>query len=248
MPRTLLLALLLVPSVSAAPRARAEDAAPSPAAALVAQLEAAKAARDDAAWIAALGSVGETYKAAADAEKKTLMSAAAGGLKVKTEAVQVAALDALVAAGDGDAAWKAGLKAALPEVKTEEASAAELKALAAVKALKPDGAVGALQGLLEKAKDPKVAAGAVVALGAYERSKQRGAILEHLVKTLRNTKPGRNAQGQEGSSPKWDAIGPVAVAALNELTGQEVNDFDAWLQLYDENKKKPAALFLNALE
>jgi hypothetical protein len=251
MPRSLLLALALVlpAALPCARRARADEtAAPSAALQLVAELEAAKAAKDDGAWIAALGKVGEAYKGAADAEKKALLGAAAGGLKAKAEAVQVAALDALIASGDADAAWKAGVKGALPDAKTEEALTAELKALEAVKLLKPEGAVGALQGLVEKAKDPKVAAAAVSALGGYERSKQRVAILEHLVKALRTARPGTNSSGQRGTSPRWDAMAPLAVPALNELTGQKVADFDAWLTLHDENKKKLAALFTNPLD
>jgi hypothetical protein len=226
-----------------------EPPAPTAAQALVTSLEAAKTAKDYSAWSGHLEKVGEVWKDASDADKKTLASAVGAALKAKDESVQLAGVKAFVATGDGEAAWKGGLKSALPDAKTEEAKLPEVRAVEACAELRPDGAVQTLLTLVGKGKDPKVAAAAVKALGGYERSKQRVTILNELIGTLRTARPGTNPQtGQRGTSPRWDAMEPESVPALNALTGQKVSDFDAWLQLYDENKKKPAALFMNPLE
>ena len=240
-------ALLLVTSHG---MLRAEDMAPAPtpAQALITKLEAAKTARDNAAWTAALAEVGGLWVASDDADKKALASAVGHGVKAKDEGVKIAAIQAFVATKDGEAAWKGGLKGALPDAKTEVATPTELRAVEALKNLHPEGAVGALLVLVQKAKDVKAAAAALTALGGYERSKQRVTILSELVQALRNAMPSRSSSGVLSKSPRWDEMGPVAVPALNELTGRKEGDFRAWLQLYDENKKKPAALFLNPLD
>ena len=156
----------------------AEDMAPAPtpAQALVVRLEAAKVARDNAAWAVALAEVGGLWEAADEADKKGLASAVGQGVKAKDEAVQLASIQAFAATKDGEAAWKGGLKSALPDAKTEVAAVPELRALEALRELHPDGAVQPLLALFEKAKDPKVSAAALGALGGYERSKQRVAI------------------------------------------------------------------------
>jgi len=229
---------------------RAEDMAPAPtpAQALIVKLEAAKTARDTAAWTAALGEVGGLWAACDESDKKALAASVGHGVKAKDEGVQIAAIQAFVATKDGEAAWKGGLKGALPDAKAEAASVPELRALEALKDLHPEGAVSALLALVQKAKDVKASAAALVALGGYERSKQRVTILTELVQTLRNAMPSRSSAGVLSKSPRWDEMGPVAAPALNELTGRKEGDFRAWLQLYDENKKKPAALFLNPLD
>jgi hypothetical protein len=247
---------LLAPGVlaasSLAPQARLaaeEPPAPSAAQALVAGLEAARTAKDFSAWSGHLGKVGEVWKDANEADKKVLAGAVGQALKAKDEGVQLAAVKAFVATGDGEAAWKGGLKSAMPDVKAEAAELYEVRAVEALKELRPDAAIPTLLGLVAKGKDPKVAAAAVKALGGYERSAKRVQILTELVGTLRTARPGTNPQtGQRGSSPRWDAMEPEAVPALNELTGQKLGDFDAWLQLFDENKKKPAALFMSPLD
>lgn len=239
-------ALLLVTSHGLV---RAEDMAPvTPAQALIVKLEAAKTARDNAAWTAALAEVGGLWEACDEADKKALASAIGHGVKAKDESVKIAAIQAFVATKDGEAAWKGGLKGALPDAKTEVASVPELRAVEALKALHPEGAVAALLVLVQKAKDVKAAAAALMALGGYERSKQRVTILSELVQALRNAMPSRSSAGVLSKSPRWEEMGPVATPALNELTGRKEGDFSAWLQLYDENKKKPAALFINPLD
>lgn len=227
---------------------RAEDTPPSPAQALVADLEAAKAAQDAGLWTTALGKVGGLYEAASEPEKKALATALGAALKAKAESVPPAALDAMAATGDGDAMWKAGLKHLLPDVKAEESTPNELKALGVIEQLHPDSAIAALLLLAQKGKDPKAASQAFKALGAYERSKQRVMILDEAVKVVRLTMPGRQSNGSlAASSPRWQAMEPLAHPTLNALTGQTLSDMATWLQLFDENKKKLAALFLNPL-
>ncbi len=246
--RVLLASVLLLVASHGFVRAEDMDPAPTPAQALIAKLEAAKAARDNAAWTAALGEVGGLWEACDEANKKALASAVGHGLKAKDEGVQMAAIQAFVATKDGEAAWKGGLKGALPDAKAEVSTPAELRAVEALKALHPEGAVSPLLALVQKAKDVKASAAALTALSGYERSKQRVTILSELIQALRNAKPSRSSSGVLSKSPRWDEMGPLAAPALNELTGRKEGDFDAWLQLYDENKKKPAVLFVNPLE
>lgn len=252
MPRSLLLTLALLCALGApfAGPARAEDPpAPTAAQALRTEIEAAKAAKDDAKWADGLKRIATLYPDASEADKKLLATEAGAGLKSKSESVQLAALDALKGTKDGEAAWKAGLKGELPDVKAETAKPLELKVLEALQELHPDGAVQPLIALLQKAKDPKVAGAALQALGGYERSKQRVAILEELVKILRNAKPGRASGGQQSApTPRWTEMEPKATPALNALTGQSVADLDTWFQMVEENKKRPAALFKNPLD
>lgn len=242
----LLLALVPAP-------ARAEEPQPAtPAAQLAAAIDLAREARDASAWAGHLARLGELWPEASEADRKLLATQLGHAFKAREEPVQQAALAAAVATKDGEAAWKAGLKALLPDAKDEEGGALGLKALEAVRVLAPDAAIGTLQGLLEKAKDPQVAAAAFAALGGYERSKQRVAILEGLVKVLRLQMPssggGQGGKNPSGPSPRWKALEPKALPALNALTGQRVGTLEAWIQLHDENKKKPAVLFLEPLD
>jgi len=250
----LALAALLVacaaPAFAGIARAEDMEPAPTPAQALIAKLEAAKTARDNAAWTSALGEVGGLWEAADEADTTALGSAVGQGLKAKDEGVQLAAIQSFTATKDGELAWKSGLKGALPDAKTETAAVAELRAVEALKELHPDGAVQPLLLLFEKAKDPKVPAAALTALGAYERSKQRVAILEALVKTIRNSMPSPASSSKPAGTPtpRWTEMEPNVIPALNALTGQKVTDLAAWIKLYDDNKKKPAALFMNPLD
>ncbi|MFM8979420.1 MAG: hypothetical protein ACKOSS_03010 [Planctomycetia bacterium] len=244
-------ALLLLALVPAAARAE-EPSAATPAAQLSAAMDLARESRDAGAWAGHLARLGELWPEASEADRKLLATQLGHAFKAREEPVQQAALAAAVATKDGEAAWKAGLKALLPDAKDEAAGALAMRALQAVRSLAPDAAIGTLQGLLEKAKDPQVAAGAFEALGGYERSKQRVAILEGLVKVLRLQMPssggGQGGKNPSGPSPRWKALEPKALPALNALTGQRVGTLEAWLQLHDENKKKPAVLFTSPLD
>ncbi len=227
--------------------ARAEEAPPSPAQALCAEIETAKTAKDEAAWSAALRRIGGLYADAPEADRKALAAVAGQGLKAKSESVQGAALEALVGTKDGEAAWKAGLKGLLPDPKADEAEPFELRCLAALKDLHPEGAVAPLLGLLQKAKDPKVCAGALEALSGYERSKQRVTILDEVVKVVRTARPGQSTTKQTSASPKWTEMEGKVVPALNALTGQSVADLATWLQMVEEHKKKLGDLFQKPL-
>ena len=236
----------------AAAQARAEDPpAVSPAKALLAEIEAAKAAKDDAKWVEGLKRVATLYSDADDADKKALAQAGGQALKAKSDEVKTAGLDALVATKDGEAAWKAGLKGELPDAKAESAKPFSIKVLEALPQLHPESAVPTLIGLLHDAKDPVVSARAATALGAYERSKQRLKILDELIKAIRHSMPsggGRSGKAAGAATPRWTELAPAAGGALNTLTGQEVANITDWLKLYDENKKKPALLFKNELD
>jgi hypothetical protein len=232
-----------------AERARAGDPAPpTPAQTLVAELEAAKTAKDDLMWVETLKRVPEVYAGATDADKKVLAQTTGHGLKAKTEQVQKAALEALVGTKDGEVAWKAGLKSEMPDAKAETAKPFSVKVVEALKDLHPEAAVATLLSLFHDAKDPVVSARAAAALGGYERSKQRLKILEELIKGIRAAMPGASRDGKAAApTPRWTEMGPAAGNALNELTGQTFGDVDDWLKFYDENKKKPAGMFKNEL-
>lgn len=254
-PRALLLAVaLLAPGwgTPLRPACAQEPQPATPAAQLAAVLDAAREARDAAAWAGHLQRLGELWPEAGEADRKLLAVQLGHAFKAREEAVQQAAIAAAVASKDGEAAWKAGLKGLLPEARDEQPGALAMKALAALRTLAPDAAIGTLQGLLEKAKDPQVAAGAFEALGGYERSKQRVAVLDGLIKVLRLQMPssggGQGGKNPSGPSPRWKALEAKALPALNALTGQRVGDLAAWIQLYDENKKKPAVLFTQPLD
>lgn len=233
--------------------AGAEEAGPAtPAVQLVAVMDAAREARDATAWAGHLPRVGELWATASEPDRRLLAAQLGHAFKAREEPVQQAALGAALATRDGEAMWKAGLKSMLPEARDEQPRPLAMKALAAVGALAPEGAIGTLQGLLEKAKDPQVAAGAFEALGGYERSKQREAVLEGLIKVLRLQMPsgggGQGGKNPSGPSPRWKALEAKALPALNALTGQRVGDLAGWMQLYDENKKRPAVLFQQPLD
>lgn len=231
---------------AAAPAAYAGDP-PTPAQTLVAELDAAKAAKEDGKWIEAAKRVATLYPDANEADKKALAAATGGGLKSKSDTVQTAALDALVATKDGDAAWKAGLKSELPDEKAETAKPFSMRVLEALKDLHPDGAIAPVMNLLQKAKDPKVCAKALLALGGYERSKQRVTILEELIKTVKGAMPSRSTTKASSPTPRWTEMEPNVIPALNALTGQTVADLGSWLKFWDDNSKKPAAIFKNPL-
>lgn len=244
-PFALLVSLaLLVPAP-----ANAEDPpAKSDALVLAAELDAAKAAKDDAKWVEAAKRVGDVYAKATDADKKVLIGAAGNGLKSKAESVQNAAIDALLATKDGDAAWKAGLKSELPDEKAETAKATQVRVLVVLKDLHPDAAIQPLLNLFAKAKDPKVNAAAMKALGGYERSSKRAMVLEELVKSIRGAMPSRSATKASAPTPRWVEIEPHVVDTLNELTGQKISDLGTWLKFIDEDgKKNPKVLFKNDL-
>lgn len=234
---------------SAALPARAEDPpAKTPAQTLAEELDAAKAAKDEAKWAEGLKRIAALYPNATEADKSLLMQAAGAGLKAKSDTVQIAALDAMVGSKDGDAAWKAGLRSELPDEKEETAKTFAFRAIAAVKDLHPDAAIQPLLTLLRKAKDPKVAAKSMEALGSYERSKQRAMVLEELVKVIRGAMPSRSATKRSAATPKWTEMDPLVVPTLNALTGHTISDLGTWLKFIDEDgKKKPETLFKNKL-
>lgn len=243
-----LLPLALACSAAIRPAVRAEDPAVTPAQTLLAEVEAAKTAKDDGKWAEGLKRIVALYADAAEADKKALAAAAGQALKSKSESVQQAGLDALVGTKDGEAAWKAGLKGVMPDPKADEAKPFELRALATLKDLHPEAAVAPLLGLFQKAKDPKVCAAALEALSGYERSKQRVSILDEVVKVVRTAKPGKSTSKAVSATPKWTEISGKVVPAFNALTGQSVADLDTWLQMIDEHKKKMADLFQKALD
>jgi hypothetical protein len=201
--------LLLACSLGLANRARAEDPPPpSPAKVLLGEIEAAKAAKDDAKWIEALKRITAVYPDVEDdAEKKALAQAAGQALKSKNDSIQNAGLEALVGTKDGEAAWKAGLKGQMPDEKAEKATAFAIKVVEALKDLHPEAAVPTLIGLLHNAKDPLVSARAATALSGYERSKQRVTILDELVKAIRSNMPGTGGRKASAPSARWIEMG-----------------------------------------
>jgi len=164
----------------------------------------------------------------------------------KLGAARVAAVGALVRLDDAKHAWKEVGKL-LPKPKTEDATDLDLAVVRATGDLAQPKATKPLLELVAKAKDPKLAAAAARAIGGYKgHEKVRVKLLAEAVTLGRRLKPGQPAGGKAGSpdaQKRWELVGAALVQGLNELTGRDVQGFDAWVELWNEHKKSPKDLF-----
>jgi hypothetical protein len=161
-------------------------------------------------------------------------------------AVRMKAADALGRLNDPPGAWK-HLRRHLPSVREKACGPFPLRVIQAVGALAPDAAITSLERLMEDAKDANVSRYAIQALGKYGWSKKRVRVLEDVARYLQKLRPGGGGGGRTGrgasSRQRYDFLRATITAALNELTGQELVSADAWIELYEANKKTPKKLF-----
>jgi hypothetical protein len=244
-----LLPLLLVVALAGAGVRAAHAGDPAAVAALLKEIADAKAAKEASKWAEGLKHVPALYADAEPANQKALMAELGAGLKSKEEEVRGCALGAMIETKDGDAAWKAGLKGEMPDLKAEAVDEFSLRAVDAVHQLHPDGAVPSLLALVDKAKDPKAVAAAFKAFGGYERSRQRVVLLETAMKFVKLNTPGVTGGGKASTpTPKWQAVEPEVVPTLNELTGATNSSIADWVKAHEDAKKRPDALFKNPLK
>lgn len=250
--RRLALLAALAFAASAAP-ARVADAADAPAAdavsqikALVAEIDAAEKAKDEAGLSSAVKKAPPLYKGTQDgAAKSSLLKAVAGVVKQsKMTTARKDAMAALVETEDGKEVWK-HLQSAYPSDDLEDETRWNCEFVKALGALHPDAAIDRLIETFRKAKQNDLSAAAVMALGGYHKSKQRERILEEIVKAGKNMAPARSTSKNpsQEQQARWAAIeGPIG-KALDELTGEPVGNAIEWFKRYDDNKKNLKALF-----
>ena len=238
----LALLLLLV-----APAARAEDEV-APAQALLDEIAALTKAEEYGSLVDVLGKVPEMYKASEDDGLRDKLCAAMGKVARDKDAgdARLAAVAAFLELEAPKDAWKE-LSKLMPKGKEDEATPLDLAVVAAAGTLGQTKSVKGLQELAMKAKDPAMAAAAAAALGGFREDKRgRAKILEELIKVGQRTRPGRSTD--KAVSPeamaRWGAVERGVVTGLNGLTGRTLGNFEEWEALYKDNKKRPAALFL----
>ena len=172
------------------------------------------------------------------------------GLVMKDEALggtRSVAADTLGRLNDPKGSWGV-LKKQLPSVKVEAAGPFELRVIQAVGLLAPDAAISSLLTLMGKAKDANVSRYAIQALGNYGFSKRRTTVLSDLCKALRKLRPGGtdprlSRGGGRAARERYNFLQLSFVSALNELTGQNHDSADKWLEVYKAGKKDLGSLF-----
>ncbi|MHC5010531.1 MAG: hypothetical protein ACYTG6_06195 [Planctomycetota bacterium] len=241
LPATALLACLVVLIPTA--RADVEEAK-----ALVERLQELRKAEDVGGLTAAIGQVPDVYKGIEDKSTRGKLRAELGKILRDKDMgdARLAAVTALVALEDPKLAWKE-LSKAMPDRKIEEAQPLDLAIVKAAGALAQSRAIKPLLELAEKAKDNKLAAAAIEALGNFgSLTSQRVTVLEELMSIAIKTRPGQSTTVQisQEARERWAMLGPVIVKAMNELTGQRVVSFEDWELLYRDNKRNLRALFI----
>jgi hypothetical protein len=234
------LAVALVVLAAPVVAARAEPAAdPAAVKALVAKIDAARAAQDDSALASALKEIPPLYKGTEDASlRESLRKEIGASLKnAKLPGARGAALSALAETEDGAKAWSV-LQPVFPGPEREDEDGFHLEVVNVTGALHPEPAVPPLVELIKKAKKPELAAAATTALGEYHASKHRVAHLEEFVKAVKLVVPGRSTT--KAVSPeaqqRWAAVGPAFGKAMDKLTGQVIGDPLEWIKKFDDTK------------
>jgi hypothetical protein len=238
----LVLALLL-----SAPVARAADdpAKLAEAKKMVADMAAARKAKDVAALQALLGKLAAIHNGITDKSTRSKLLKEAGDvLKGRDlESLAEPTVEALAQCDDPKGAFK-HLRRYMPGPKDKnEVTPLGLKVIEAAGTLAPNEAIKPLQDLASKSRDYKAAAAAIASLGKFKGSKKRVGILEELVKLMRLFRPPNTGQVGKETADRWKALAEPLVVACNELTGQKLKSPDDWVNVWNENKHKPAAIF-----
>jgi len=245
--RTLFLAgVLTLGLLLVAPPQHVDAADAEGAKALLAEMAASLKAKDASAFAEQAKRAVEMHNGLEDkALRGKLQKELGSGLKNKhLKGVHAEIITALGSLNDSKGAYKQ-LKRFMPSPKLEEITDRQRAVLTAVDGLAPSGAIKDLYALAEKAKNHDAAALAIGALGSFKTSKKRAAILETLVKLIARFMPPRNQTVGKATRERWAVLGPALGRACNEISGQKVRDPTEWLELWRDNKKKPANLFVN---
>jgi hypothetical protein len=241
------------------PAATASEA--EEAAARVTELEKAvqvhKADKDAVALRKDLDDLVAEHKKAADPKLRARVNALLGTVLKATddESFERDALKAIGDLGDPDN-WR-HVRSYCQQSDPKVAPALINEGLECAGKLKNDDAVPHLLRIVEKSKVFPVAASAMRALGNFGASKrQRTRILSELVTTVRKNVPGGRGMSKydptsgesvggknPGEETRWGTLSPAMVAALNQLTGQNVSTPQDWFDLYDRYKKNLGDLF-----
>jgi hypothetical protein len=245
-----LLPLLIVLCLSPAGPAFAKDDPDKLAQAkeLVATITAQRKSKDAAGLLESFKTLVDLHNGLQDKSTRGKMQKAVGSVLKdrKLGDAHGTAVSTLSELNDSKGAYKQ-LKKYVPGPKEEKMSDLGGQVLGAVARLAPDGALGALYDLAEKAKDWDAGAAAIIALGHYGKSKKRVDVLETLIKLVGRFKPSQGAETNIGEATlkRWEKLSGPLILSLNRLTGQKVRDPDEWLQMWKENKKRPSNLFVD---
>ncbi len=227
------------------PAGGGEDPA-APVKAVLAEISAAKAAKDDGALATAINKVAPLYKGTQDAALRGSLASELGNA-VKSDKLfesRKAALKALVEIEDPKVGWKQ-IQGIYPDNDGEDPEKWGIEIVKAVGALHPDAAIKPLLETFHKAKLAELAAAAVTALGNYHASKERVSLLEEIVKIAKLQVPSKSST--KNASPetvaRWSALEPAIGKALDTLTGQTVGNVTTWFTKVDEAKKNLKSLF-----
>ncbi len=214
--------------------------------AVLAEIQTAKAAKDDGALALAINKVAPLYKGTQDAALKGQLASELGhALKSdKLFESRKAALKALLEIEDPKVGWKS-LQAVYPEKDAEDPEKWGVEILKAVGALHPDAAINPLLETFQKAKLAELSAAAVTALGNYHGSKQRVTVLEEIVKGAKLQVPSKSStkNASPETTARWNVLEPAIGKALDTLTGQTVGNVTTWFTKVDEAKKNLKSLF-----
>lgn len=240
-------ALALLPGV--APRTALAADAPEAVASLkaaVAEVDAAMKAKDESAVSVAVKKIPPLYKAVTDGSARSAASKELASVvkSAKMTTARKDALDALVETEDGKEAWR-HLQGAYPADNVEDETRWNVDVVKAIGALHPDGAIDRLLETFKKAKQPDLAAAAVLALGNYKSSKQRVDVLLQIVKAGKNMVPSQSASKgvSADAQARWATLNGAIGKALDTLTGETVGDSIEWFKRVDDLKGKEKSLF-----
>ena len=229
-----------------APWASAEDVDAGKA--MLEKITTLRKAEDVSALSEAIGQVPGLYGGANSGLQGKFRSELGKVLKDKDlGSARAAALEAFIQLDDPKNAWKQVGKN-LPDRKLEEPAKIDIAIVHSAGVFAQSKAVKPLLELSGKAKNPKLAAAAVTALGGYGADrKNRVKILEELIDIAKRTRPGQSTEKatSDAAYERWGALGPAITASLNQLTGQSLASFEDWEAMAKEYKRNPKDLFVS---
>ena len=176
--------------------------------------------------------------------------------KSRHDRVRRTALDAL-----GELEDENGTRFVKPLLKPDrddEPNPVTLAAIDAAASIGADDFVVPLLRIVDRSRCHEEASEAMSALARFSHSeKQRERIVKELAKTLtraRNKAPvviakapatDPAAENKEIPPSRWTTLAPLLPEVLNELTGQDINHPDEWLDMVEDNRRDVGKLFLD---
>jgi len=217
--------------------------------ALLAKMEAARTAGEDATLATLLKQVPGHHNALGTKRTIGALQKFVGAVAKDAEAkasLRLAAVACIADLHDDKGAWKL-LAPLLPKTRTETATQVELAVLDALRKVAPEAAIKPLVERARKGEDPEVVRRAILALGGYGYAKKRVSVLESLIDLIVRWRPGaRSPRGNDrgrGARNRFDGVRDVLVEALNTLTGRREAGAEVWLARHKEFKGRLEALF-----